>query len=67
MAVGKLLASSKRKQLARIHILKKHLRMTDGDYRDLLEANTGKRSASEMTIQERGIIIEQLERQRGAS
>lgn len=68
MVVDKLLAASRRKQLARIHILKKNLRMTDDDYRDLLESTTGKRSASIMTIEERGVIIETLEaKERGAS
>lgn len=62
MTVDQLLAASRRKQLARIHILRKHLRMKDVDYRNLLENETGKRSAAEMTIEERGIIIEQLER-----
>ncbi|MDQ7091779.1 MAG: regulatory protein GemA [Methylococcales bacterium] len=51
------------KELARIHVLKKQVGLTDeGSYRDMLEAQTGKRSAGDMTLSERHKVIKHLQK-----
>lgn len=46
--------------LARIHILKKDARLTDDEYRDLLQALTGKRSAADLSFEERARVCTHL-------
>ncbi len=46
--------------LARIHILKKDARLTDDEYRDLLQTLTGKRSAGDLSFEERARVCSHL-------
>ncbi len=46
--------------LARIHILKKDARLTDDEYRDLLQTLTGKRSAADLSFEERARVCAHL-------
>jgi len=47
----------RKKDLARIHLLKKDLQLDDDSYRDLLEKLTGKRSAGKLTGPERNKVL----------
>lgn len=49
-------------QLACIHIKKNQLGLEDGDYRDLLQRVTGKRSAKDLSVRERLSVIQELDR-----
>ena len=48
--------------LARIHIAKKALNQTEDEYRDLLQALTGKRSAGELSFEERSRVAAHLDK-----
>lgn len=51
--------------LARIHILKKQAALDEDSYRDLLERETGKRSAKDLSAAERQSVIRVLNRLQG--
>ena len=54
---------NRRKELAKIHVLKKQVGLDDEDsYRDMLEAQTGKRSAGNMSKAERHKVIKHLQK-----
>jgi phage gp16-like protein len=48
--------------LARIHIAKKALNQTEDEYRDLLQALTGKRSAGELSFEERSRVAAHMDK-----
>ena len=48
--------------LARIHILKKDLNLSDDEYRDLLQTLTGRRSARDLSYEERSRAAAHLEK-----
>jgi hypothetical protein len=48
--------------LARIHILKKDLNLSDDEYRDLLQTLTGRRSAGDCSFEERSRIAAHLDK-----
>ncbi len=54
----------RRRQLARIHILKKETGLDEDDYRDRLESLTRKRSASELSHEELKAVIDDLRKLR---
>lgn len=47
----------RRRELAAIHVARQQLGLEDGDYRDLLEEWTGKRSAGDLTSPERHRVL----------
>lgn len=47
-------------ELARIHIAKKKLGMSDDDYRTMLYQQTGKESAGKLTARERYIVLDHM-------
>lgn len=49
--------------LSAIHVLKAQLRLSDDEYRDLLQALTGKRSSAAMSVAERAKVRDHLQRQ----
>jgi phage gp16-like protein len=51
-------SARRKRDLAAIHTAKRKLGLADGQYRDLLEAWTGRRSAKYMRAKERGDVIE---------
>ena len=52
--------AQRRRELAAIHTAKKQLGLDDDVYRDLLEGLTGKRSAADLTGEERRRVIERM-------
>jgi phage gp16-like protein len=56
-AAEKRKAARRKKDLARIHLLKKDLGLDDDSYRDMLEKLTGKRSAGKLTGPERNKVV----------
>ncbi len=49
-----------RQQLAKIHIAKKDLALTDGNYRDLLRGLTGKESARDLSGKEVDAVLQEF-------
>lgn len=56
---------SRKRELGIIHAAKKRLGLDEDTYRLFLEAQTGKRSASELTDKERAVVISEMERMQG--
>ena len=55
-------SASRRKELAKIHAMKNSEGMDEDTYRDMLEAQTGKRSAGDMNKAERHKVITHLKK-----
>ncbi len=55
------------KHLARIHCLRRDLNLSDEEYRDLLAAITGQRSAKDLTRAERARVIRRMEELAGSA
>jgi phage gp16-like protein len=53
--------------LARIHILKKDLNLSEDEYRDLLQTLTGRRSAGELSFEERSRVAAHFEKLKRAT
>ena len=60
--MSKLARDHRNADLARIHMGVAALRWSDGEYRDILCARTGKTSASELDATQRKAFIEHLQR-----
>jgi hypothetical protein len=55
-------ASGRDPLLAQLHIARKQIGLDEGDYRDVLERVTGKRSAGDMSAAERTIALAEFQR-----
>lgn len=53
-------AKATTRMIAMIHTLRRHAGLDEGTYRDLLESETGKRSAKDLTVRESSRVIERL-------
>lgn len=58
-------ADKRKTELARIHILKADLGLSDDDYRTMLAVQTGKSSAADLTDRERWRVLDHLSRLTG--
>jgi phage gp16-like protein len=58
--MAKTYPDHRRAELAKIHIAKKDLGMTDDDYTAMLEAITGKTSAGDLNSRQRQAVLEHL-------
>lgn len=54
--------AAKQRGLVAIHAAKRQLGLDDGAYRDLLQAQTGKRSAKLLTLREQGQVLDYMRR-----
>jgi hypothetical protein len=59
---ARLLEQRRKRGLVAIHAAKRQLGLDDGAYRDLLEAQTGKRSAKLLTLREQGLVLDHMRR-----
>lgn len=59
-AIAKIPAPARRAMLAKIHIAKKHLGLTDDSYRDLMRVVTGKESARDLDDAEAGRLMQRF-------
>jgi phage gp16-like protein len=62
VAAGGQAADRRRQELAKIHIGKVALALTDDSYRDLLERVGGKRSSADLSDQGRRLVLDQMAR-----
>lgn len=64
---GASVSATRNQLLARLHCLKKELGWSDEEYRDILEARTGKRSAGDLTGRELARLVAAIGIQRDPS